>query len=301
MGTALNRMRIGILTVKNHRYHPNRRLIETARRLNHEPILIHPGKLCLSAGRDGLRTVWLCRESRPDVLLPRIGATIKEYGLTAIRHFELQGIPLVNRYEAILLARNKFLTAQCLCGKGLPVPETLYASNWANFGEAVSRLGGFPVVVKISRGRQGSGVLLVGSTHSSRDLLREHLQRDRGVLIQRYIPPEGRRDFRLLVVGTEVVGAMELKPVKGDFRSNIHLGGKATKLGVGGKMFSLALRSSRAIGLDIAGVDVIQDQYGNPWVMEVNYSPGFKGLEVCTGIDVAQSIIRLAVKRAKEA
>jgi ribosomal protein S6--L-glutamate ligase len=291
-------MRIGILTVRNHRYHPNRRLIETARRLDHKPILIHPGKLCLSAGREGLRMVWLDTESRPDVLLPRIGATIKEYGLTAIRHFELMGIPLVNGYEAILLARNKFLTHQSLCRKGIPVPETLYASNWANFCEAVSRLGGFPVVVKISRSRQGSGVLLIDSATTSRNLLLEHLQRDQGVLLQRYIPPEGRRDFRFLVVGTEVVGAMELKPVKGDFRSNIHLGGKATKLDVSRKMSSLALRSSRAIGLDIAGVDVIEDQDGNLWVMEVNYSPGFKGLEGCTGIDVARRIIRLAVRKA---
>ena len=157
-------MRIGILTVRNHRYHPNRRLIETARRLNHEPLLIHPGKLFLSAGREGLQIGWLGSELRPDVLLPRIGATIKEYGLTAVRHFELLGIPLVNRYEAILLARNKFLTLQSLCGKGIPVPETLYASNWANFSEAVSRLGGFPVVAKISRSRQGSGTSSRGSS-----------------------------------------------------------------------------------------------------------------------------------------
>jgi ribosomal protein S6--L-glutamate ligase len=294
-------MRIGILTVRNHRYHPNRRLIETARRLHQEPVLIHPGKLFLSAGPGGLGIGWLGKEPRPDVLLPRIGATIREYGLTAVRHFQLQGIPLVNRYEAILLARNKFLTLQSLCRKGIPVPETLYASNWANFGEAVSRLGGFPVVVKISQSRQGSGVLLIDSASSSRNLLQGQLQRDRGLLVQRYIPPEGRRDFRILVVGKEVVGAMELKPGKGEFRANVHLGGKAASVEASGEMSSLALRSTRAIGLDIAGVDVIEDQVGDLRVMEVNYSPGFKGLEGCTGIDVARRIIRYALRKAKEA
>lgn len=293
-------MRIGILTVRNHRYHPNRRLLETARRLKHEPFLIHPGKLCLSAGREGLQVAWLGPDPRPDVLLPRIGATIREYGLTAIRQFQLLGIPLVNRYEAILLARNKFLTLQCLCRKGIAVPETHYVSNRANFGEAVSRLGGFPLVAKISRSRQGSGVFRIDSEAASRRLLQRHLRRDQGVLVQRYIPPEGRRDLRLLVVGGDVAGAMELKPAKGEFRANVHLGGKATAVEVSGKMSSLALRSSRAMGLDIAGVDVIEDQDGQLRVMEVNYAPGFKGLEGCTGIDVAERIIRHAVRKAKE-
>jgi ribosomal protein S6--L-glutamate ligase len=293
-------MRIGILTVRNHRYHPNRRLLEAARRLRQEPILIHPGKLYLSAGPEGLGTGWLRAEFRLDVLLPRIGATIREYGLTAVRHFELQGIPLVNRYDAILLARNKFLTLQTLCRKGIPVPETLYTSNWANFDEAVSRLGGFPVVVKISHSRQGSGVLRVDSTGDSRNLLEGHLRRERGLLVQRYIPPEGRRDFRFLVVGKEIVGGMELKPARGEFRANVHLGAKATAVEASPRTSSLVRRSTGAIGLDIAGVDVIEDPWGNVCVMEVNYAPGFKGLERCTGVDVAQRIIRYSMKKAKE-
>ncbi|MBN1102557.1 MAG: RimK family alpha-L-glutamate ligase, partial [Deltaproteobacteria bacterium] len=236
---------------------------------------------------------------RPDVLLPRFGATIKEYGLTAVRHFELMGIPIVNSYESILLARNKFLTLQSLTRKGIPVPETLYASNWANFTEAVSRLGGFPVVVKISQSRQGSGVLRIDSAASSRHLLQGRLQRDRGVLVQTYFPPQGRRDLRLLVVGKEVVGAMELTPGKGEFRANVHLGGKAAKAETSREMSSLALRSARAIGLDIAGIDVIEDLRGVMRVVEVNYSPGFKGFEGCTGIDVAQRIIGHAVRKAE--
>ena len=102
-------------------------------------------------------------------------------------------------------------------------------------------------------------------------------------------------------MGNEVVGGMELKPRRGEFRANVHLGGKAAAVQVSRKMSSLALRSTRAIGLDIAGVDMIEDQNGNLCVMEVNYSPGFKGLEGCTGIDVARRIIQYAVKKAKEA
>jgi ribosomal protein S6--L-glutamate ligase len=289
-------MFIGIVTVRNHRYHPNRRLLESAGLLGHDAFLIHPGKVVLGTGEGGLRLDWLVGSRRPQVLLPRIGATIKEYGLTMIRHFDLMGVRVVNRFEALLLASNKFLSLQALCRQGIPVPETRYASNRANFEKAVSSLGGFPVVIKIARSRQGSGVFLLDSPGKGKGILEEELNRGRGLLVQSYIPPERRRDYRLLVVGERVVGAMVLRPKKGDFRANIHLGGKAESFEPAEDLCRTAVSSARALGLDIAGVDVIEDEGGVLRVVEVNSSPGFKGLERCSGKDMASEIIRYAVK-----
>ena len=289
-------MIIGILSVKNHRYHPNRRLLEAAKALKHQALILHPGKLFMGINDAGLGIVHITRRFRVDVVIPRIGATIKEYGLSMIRHLELLGIPVINNYSAILLARNKFLSLQTLSRQGMPVPETRYASNGSNFDKAVFDLGGFPVVIKASSGRQGEGVFRMDTPKKSRHLLKNLLNKGRGVLIQEFIPPENRKDIRVLVVGEKVVGAMALKPRKGDFRANIHLSGLAEKTSLTKDMTALALNSTKALGLDIAGVDMIEESSGDLRVIEVNYAPGFRGLESCTGEDVASEIIRYAAR-----
>ena len=99
-------LNIGIISAMNTSYHPNKRLIEAAEKLNHQVFLIHPGKFFMGSGGKALFLGRLEENVSFDVILPRLGATIKEYGLTLIRHFELLGIPVINGYEAILLARN---------------------------------------------------------------------------------------------------------------------------------------------------------------------------------------------------
>lgn len=292
-------MIIGILSVKNHRYHPNRRLLEAAKALNHQGILLHPKKMFMGVNDSGLRIDHLMGPTRPEIILPRLGSTIKEYALTMVRHFELQGIKVVNNFDAILQARNKFLTLQTLVRSRIPIPETGYASNWENFKMAASKMGGFPLVIKTLNSRQGRGVFLLDSMEAGRDQLNGLLDRAEGILIQRFIPPEGRRDIRIVVVGKKLIGPMSLTPKAGDFRANIHLNSKAEKVRLTGQMADLAVRSTRALGLDISGVDMIEEESGLLRVIDVNYSPGFKGLETCTGIDVASEIIKYVARLRK--
>lgn len=289
-------MVIGILSVQDERYPPNQRLMEAASQSGHQARLIHT-RDCLSEithGRVGL-TINGCE--RPDILLPRIGATINDYALGVVRQFELAGVPLVNGFGAILLARNKFLGLQTLAAAGIPVPDTRLVVNIKGFMEAVDRLGGFPVVVKMPCGRQGSGVVRIDSGIAS-EFIMAHLQdNSRGVLVQEYLAPEGRRDIRAFVVGGQMVGAMELAPLPGDFRSNIHLTGQGKGLSLDPKLSELAVQSAEVLGLEVAGIDIIVDKAGIPKVVEVNYSPGFRGLEQATGLDIASRIIGYAADR----
>jgi ribosomal protein S6--L-glutamate ligase len=294
-------MIIGIVSVKNHRYHPNRRLLEASRALNHQGILVHPKRFFMGVNDKGLRMDHLSGVFQADVILPRLGATIKDYGLGMIRHFELLGKPVVNRFQSILMARNKFLTLQTLSRNGIPVPETRYASNWDNFEGALSTLGGLPVVIKGLHGRQGTGVSLIDSIERHKPLLNPLLNTGQGLLIQRFIPPEKRRDIRIMVVGHRAVGAMTLKPKKGDFRANVHLNAGTERIRPTKEMTDLAIRSTKALGLDISGVDMIQEGSDPLRVIEVNYSPGFKGMEKCTGRDVASEIIRYATGLGRQA
>jgi ribosomal protein S6--L-glutamate ligase len=284
-------MDIGILSVRDKGYHPNQRLIEAASQSGHGVRLIHT-RDCLSEIDHNLPALKIQGSDRPDILLPRIGATINDYALGVVRHFELSGVPVVNGFHAILLARNKFLTLQTLASNGISVPGTYLVVNFPGFEEAVEGLGGYPVVAKMPSSRQGSGVALVDSPVTAEFVMHNLQDNSRGLLVQEYIAPRRRREIRAFVIGDRVTGAMELIPNPNDFRSNIHLAGQGKGVTLDPKLSDLAVRSAKVLGLEIAGTDIIVGEDGAPRVIEVNYSPGFRGLEKATELDIASEIIR---------
>ena len=294
-------MNIGILSVRDHTYHPNRRLMEAGSRLGHRVSLIHTRECLSETGACGMSLKILNDPGfRPDLILPRIGATINDYAMAIVRQFELSGIPAVNGFCPILSARNKFLCLQTLSLHDLPVPETYLVVNIKGFHAAVETLGGYPVVVKSLQSRQGAGVALVQSSHMAEFVLNNLQDMSRGLIVQEYIPVRSRKDIRAFVIGNRVVSAMELRPNADDFRSNIHLTGCGKPFDPDPQLFGLAVRSSRALGLEISGVDIIVDERKESRVIEVNYSPGFRGIEAATGVDIASQIIEYAADRSME-
>jgi ribosomal protein S6--L-glutamate ligase len=293
-------MRIGVLSARGPEAHPNQRLMASGRALGHPVTLIHPRDCVAYLSGCATRIRMKSAPDGLDVVLPRIGATIKDYAVTLVRHLELSGLKVVNGFHSILLARNKFLTLQTLVEAGVPVPDSFWVSNQENFEQAVADLGGYPVVVKMPASRQGQGVALVDSKVTAGFIMANLPVTTTGLLVQEYIPPETRRDIRAFVIGGELVAAVELRPRKGDFRSNIHQGGNGRRLTPGGDLTILSLSASRALGLEIAGIDMMIRHDGRIQVIETNYSPGFEGLEEITGIDIASRIIALVVKRDGE-
>ncbi len=287
-------IRIGVITVRGPEYHPNRRLSEAARARGHDLHLLHPYRVwpLLAGGRAGLCGGVL--EGVPEVVLPRQGATIGDGCLPLIRHLKLMGVRLINDLAAVWLAKHQMLTLQSLAAAGVPVPDSVFVNAPEGLEEAAVRLGGYPVVVKRVSGRQGDGIHLVSGPGAGQGIVTEELKDRRGVLVQRFIPPEGRRDIRVMVIGGAAVAAMELRPRTGDFRANYHLSGESRGLRPDPRLEEIAVRSAGTLGLEIAGVDVIIDRQGRENVLEVNYSPGFQGLEAATGLDVAGLMVEYA-------
>ncbi len=113
---------------------------------------------------------------------------------------------------------------------------------------------------------------------------------EQNILIQKFIHEAHGTDIRALVVGRKVVAAMRRQAVAGEFRSNIHRGGTARKIRLPAEYRRSALAAARALGLTVAGVDLIESAEG-PMVMEVNSSPGLEGIQKTTGVDVAAAIL----------
>ena len=293
-------VRIGIITIQEPGYHPNRRLLEAARKAGHQGILIHPYHLWPITAAGRLEVTGAHSARLPHVVLPRQGAQIGDACLALINQFQLMGVPLVNDHEAVSMARNKFLTQQVLTAAGLPCPDTVFVNDESGFFHGVDQLGGYPVVAKQVSGRQGDGVLRIMDASDARRRALPALDRRRGLMVQRYLPVEKRRDVRALVIDGEVVCAASLIPSTGEFRANFHLGSSIKATALTNELEPIAVGAVTAVGCDVAGVDMIVDKEDRPFIVEVNYAPGFKGLEAATGLDIAGRIIQFAADRYRQ-
>jgi ribosomal protein S6--L-glutamate ligase len=291
---------IGIISVRGADYHPSQRMAQAAVQRGARVLIVHPYHVSpgVRNGRAGLSNG--SREESMDVVLPRQGAEIKTACLPLIAFFEHAGIPVINNLRAILTVRHKYLAVQALVAAGLPVPDTVYISESQAFEAALRQLPPGPVVVKPISGRQGTGIVCLQPGQALTDTLKIELEKGNGLLLQAFIAPETRQDVRVLVVGDQVVGAMALTHKPGEFRANFHLGSTSRPVSLEPEAAAMAIRATHAVGLEIAGVDIMMLGDNRCLVIEVNYAPGFRGLEEATGLDVAGTIVDYALSRCRK-
>ena len=113
---------------------------------------------------------------------------------------------------------------------------------------------------------------------------------DANILVQEFIAESKGQDIRAIVVGDKVVASMKRTARPGEFRSNVHLGGKAENYEITPEEEKSAVKAAKVLGLSVAGVDLIQSDRG-ALVLEVNSSPGLEGIETASKINVAEKII----------
>jgi RimK family alpha-L-glutamate ligase len=232
----------------------------------------------------------------PQAVLARVGNWRPESVIAALEVVVARGVVTPNPPGAIRVGRDHWRTIAALAAAGLPVPITLAGADPEQLAAtAASRLG-FPVVVKQRRSRMGVGVI--------RCLARDHLEAvldslwrmGDEVVVQSYVPSDGR-SLRLLVVGDEVVAAVGMTAPNGDWRSNAARGGEARPRRPGGSEAALARAAARTLGLGVCGVDLLPGE--TTVVVEVNPTPGFLHLEAATGVDVAAAIVDHTVRCAQ--
>lgn len=235
-----------------------------------------------------------------DVVIPRISSSTAAYGQEVIAHFEWLGIPVINRAQAIATARHKFRSLRTLAQHGLPVPPSLTVGSAEFLEAAVAELGDYPFIVKPFYGTHGKGVLLLDTPTSLTSAVDALCELHQDYVIQPFISDKLHTesvDIRILVVGGEVLAAMQRRAPAGEFRANIHRGASGEAVTLSEEEKTLAIWATEALELDLAGVDLLQTAKG-PVVLEVNPSPGFEELESVTGIDIAAAIIKFAVELA---
>lgn len=292
-------MKILILSRRGTLY-STRRFTKAALKLGHEVAVVDPLRCYIVIGTGGALVFVKDKPlGSPDVVLPRIAASITEYGLAMVSQLEMAGVPVVNSSQAILDSRDKVRALQILGLNGVPVPRTIMSRNVEEIEKVLELVGGPPVIVKLIQGSQGIGVMLADTRESLKGIVDTLWGLGQDILIQEYFPEAQGRDLRVLVVGDRIIAAMQRVARPGEFRSNIHRGGEGQVVPVDEPIRDMALRAVRALKLNVAGVDIIESKTG-PRVMEVNSSPGFEGLERATGLDIASGIIEFTVRYAEE-
>ena len=282
-------LRIAILS-RGPRLYSTRRLVEAAQRRGAAVEVLDPMKMSITVGTDSQRILNSGWEVDVDAVLPRIGYSITRHGVALVRQFERMDVYVGNSSQGILNSRDKLHATQLLTRNRVPVPTTAYVRNWKDVERAISQVGGIPVVIKVSEGTQGSGVFLAHSLREARELTWELLDSGHNVLVQEYIAESHGKDVRVLVVGDQVVASMRRKARGSEFRSNFHLNGIIEGVHLPKRYAKLARKAARLLGLEIAGVDLLESSRG-PLLLEVNSSPGLEGIEAATGINVAGHII----------
>lgn len=289
-------MKIAILS-RNAKLYSTARLVEAARERGHTVRVLDPLRCYMKIAPGKFQMSYKGRElTGIDAVIPRIGTSITRYGTAVLRQFELMGAYSPNPSDAILRARDKLRCHQLLAGQGIGLPVTVFGDNPDDTTDLLGLLGKPPHVIKLNEGTQGAGVILAERLSASRSVIEAFRGLYANFLVQEFIAEAKGADYRCFVVGNQVVAAMRRQAGKGEFRSNLHRGGKASAAVLSDDEKATALAAAKVMGLEVAGVDLLRSARG-PLVMEVNSSPGLEGIEAATGVDVAGAVIELLAER----
>lgn len=290
-------MKIAVLS-RNADLYSTQSLIKAGQQRGHEVIVV-----------DHLKCNIIIEQKKPtifykghylndiDAVIPRIGASVTFYGSAVVRQFEMMKVFSAVESQALIRSRDKLRSLQVLSRAGLGLPKTVFTNYAKETDEILSEVGGAPVIIKLLEGTQGLGVVLAENKKAAKSVIEAFHGLKARIIVQEFIGESKGSDIRAFIVDGEVVGAMKRTAKEGEFRSNLHRGGKAEIIQLTEEEEHVAVEAARKMGLAVAGVDILQSNRG-PLIIEVNSSPGLEGIEKATGVDVAGKIIQYLERNA---
>lgn len=292
-------LKIVILSRNSHLY-STKRLLEAARKRGHEAEVINHTK-CYVVMQKGNPQVFYGDHplENVDAIIPRIGASVTFYGAAIIRQFEMQEVFTTTPSVGLIRSRDKLRSLQFLSQHDIDIPKSAFAKYPSDINNLIKQVGGAPLIIKLLEGTQGLGVVLAETQKAAKSVIEAFYGLSANILVQEFIPEAKSADIRAFVVDGKVVGAMRRQGAEGEFRSNIHRGGKGTIIELTEAEQAAAINAANTMGLRVAGVDMLPSKRG-PLIIEVNSSPGLEGIEKATGVDIASKIIKHVEKGVKK-
>mgnify|MGYP006091855923 CR=1 FL=1 len=290
-------LKIGILA-SNPELYSNQRIMEAGRARGHDIEFLNIKQCYMKLNADTPEVHY--RGGRIlgdfDAVIPRIRPSVTFYGCALTRHFESLGVYTLNGSLSISQSRDKLFSLQLLQQSGLDIPTSGFASSPVDTNDLIDMVGGAPLIVKLLEGSQGRGVVLAETRKAAESVINAFTSLKANLLVQEFVKEAQGKDLRCFVIDGKVVASIERTAAPGEFRANIHQGGTAQVVKVTKEEKSLALKATKVLGLDVAGVDIIRSNKG-PLLLEVNSSPGLEGIETATDKDIASLLIAAIEKK----
>jgi ribosomal protein S6--L-glutamate ligase len=292
-------MHIVVLS-RNSKLYSTSRLTEAIEEAGHEATVLDHLKCDIVSEEDNPCIYYRgTKVEGVDAVIPRIGASVTFYGSAVVRQFEMMKVFTAVESQALVRSRDKLRSLQIMARAGVGMPKTVFTNYSTEVRKIIESVGGPPLIVKLLEGTQGVGVVLAPTFKAAESIIQAFHSMKARVIVQEFIDEAKGEDIRAFVVDGKVVGAMKRKGVEGEFRSNIHRGGSGELIKLSKEERKAALIAAKAMGLSVAGVDMLQSDRG-PLVLEVNSSPGLEGIEAATGKNIASRIISFVERKAIE-
>ncbi|MEC8599257.1 MAG: 30S ribosomal protein S6--L-glutamate ligase [Bacteroidota bacterium] len=292
-------LKLGLLA-SNKDLYSNKRLIEAAEARGHkiEFLNIQHCYMKLDAQKPEVRFRGGKILDDLDAVIPRIRPSMTFYGCALLRQFDSIGTYCLNSSFSISQSRDKLFSSQLFSINGINIPITGFAKSPLETKDLIDMVGGSPLIVKLLESAQGKGVVSAETNKAAESVINAFKSLQANILVQEFIKEAEGKDIRCFIVDGKVVASIMRQANKGEFRSNIHQGGKARKVKINSEEKKLAIKAAKIFKLDVAGVDIIRSNKG-PLLLEVNSSPGLEGIESITGKDIANEIIVAIEKKLK--
>ncbi|KAA5541111.1 RimK family alpha-L-glutamate ligase [Roseiconus nitratireducens] len=283
-------MKLAILS-RSPKCYSTRRLKEAAQNRGHTAKVLDTMRFSIDLAKGDPDLYFRSKRlSHYDAVIPRIGASITYFGTAVVRQFEQMDVFTTCSSGGIANSRDKLRSMQMLSRHQIGIPQTVFVRDKTDVLPAIDRVGGTPIVIKLLEGTQGVGVILAESVKTAEAIIQTLQSTRQNVLVQKFVSESRGRDVRAFVVGDRVVAAMRRVAQGDEFRSNVHRGGRTEPVVLDETYCETAVRAAQIMGLRVAGVDLLETNSG-PQVLEVNSSPGLEGIEGCTQLDIAGSIV----------
>lgn len=292
-------LRIALLA-SNPNLYSNKRIMEAAEARGHEIVFLNVehSYMKLDANSPEIRYRGGNILKAYDAIIPRIKPAVTFYGCALIRQFDTLGVYCQNSAEAITQSRDKLFASQLFSKNDIHIPITGFAKSPMDTKDLIRMVNGAPLIIKLLESTQGKGVVLAETNKAAESVINAFKSVQTNILVQEFIKEANGQDIRCFVVDGKVVASIQRQAEKGEFRANIHQGGKASIVKITPEEKKLALKASRVLNLAVAGVDIIRSNKG-PLLLEVNSSPGLEGIENATGKDIANIMIMAIEKKLK--
>jgi ribosomal protein S6--L-glutamate ligase len=289
-------LEIGILS-QSRGYFSTGEIIKSLSRKGVRPVYVRTSEVRLVTKQQEMDMLYEGRSLRGlDSIIPRIGRSLTDFGYIVIKQFETLKVPTTLSSYALVNARNKFRASQLLHTRGLPIPPTWLIASQIKPSFIAKEMTS-PIVIKLLSGTQGVGVIRVTDSKDAVPIVDTLNELGQLICIQKFLENPGE-DIRAFIVDGEVIASMKRIAPQGEWRCNIHLGAKPVPYKLNSEEEEIAIKAAEAIHAGVAGVDMIKTEDG-PYVIEVNVSPGFKGLLSATGMNAADAITDYAIRIGK--